>query len=309
MTDFSEEKFLTLNQIGLIPGPQETQEAFIKRVNYTLNLKDHLPEEIKKLLPNGVRNLGDGDLDQTDVLMQAANRLKKLYDCSPEWIPLFFSNYKLPFWHGGCAWIFQMTEDSPTSALIQLRQAFSRSSTYLGIYDRKELLTHELSHVGRMMFQEPKFEELLAYRTADSFWRRWMGPLVQSSLESALFLLLLFMLIVFDVFLLALNRPDAYFFALWLKLIPLAAFAAAFGRLWIRQKTYAKCLKNLVECVGLDKAQGVAYRLQDHEIALFSNISPDEINAYAASKMNDELRWQVIYIAYFYGSAIRSQKN
>jgi len=293
MTEISEEKLLMLNQIGLIPGPQEELEAFAKRVNYSLNLKDHLPEELKA-------NLSDGTVHKPEVLIPATEKLKKIYDCAPTWTPLFFSNYKLPFWNGGCAWIFQMTEDSPTSALIQLRQAFNKSSKYLGLYTKDELLTHELSHVGRMMFQEPKFEELLAYRTAKSSYRRWLGPLVQSSAESALFLLFLFMLVVFDVFLLALDRPDAYFLAIWLKIIPILVIIAALARLWKRQKTYASCIENLKMCLKSDKAEAVAYRLQDNEISLFSKIEPQEIRDYAIHKMKHELRWQIIFKSYFH---------
>lgn len=293
MPNISNNKLLTLNQQGLIPGPGESKEAFLLRAEYCQNLKDHLPEEIKTHLPDQALSKEHAILDQ------AAETLKKKYDCAPHWVPLFFSNHKLPFWHGGCAWIFQMTEQSPTAALIQLRQTFSRSPKYLGIYDRNELLAHELTHIGRMMFQEPKFEEVLAYRTAKSPFRRWFGPVIQSSTESALFMLFLFVLIVFDVFLIALGRPDAYSLTLWLKLIPVGIILAALARLWKRQKTYKKCLQNLEGCVESDKAEAVAYRLQDHEIQFFSKVSAQEIREYAQAKSEEELRWDVIYQAYF----------
>lgn len=292
MSEISEEKLLMFNQIGLIPGPKEAQDSFLKRVNYGLHLKNQLPEELKTTLLNEKGH-------HPEILIPATERLKKLYDCAPSWTPLFFSGYKLPFWNGGCAWIFQMTEDSPTSALIQLQQTFRNSATYLGIYQREELLAHELSHVGRMMFQEPKFEELLAYRTATMSYRRWLGPMMQSSTESALFLLSLFLLIIFDVFLLTLNNPKVYFFSLSLKTIPIAMVLAALIRLWNRQKTYKTCIHNLEKCVSIDKAEAVAYRLQDEEIVLFSKSSSQAIKAYATLKMKEELRWQVIFKAYF----------
>lgn len=292
MTDPSEEKLLYLNSIGLIPGPEEESEAFSRRVDYSLNLKESLPKELTD-------NLSGDDLQKPEVLSPACASLKKLYDCAPEWPPLFFSNFKLPFWQGGCAWIFQVKEDSPTSALIQLRRTFLRSPKYLGIYDRDELLAHELCHVGRMMFNEPKFEELLAYQTAKSSSRRWLGPLVESSMQSALFLLVLFMLIVFDFFLIATNRPDAYFMALWLKIIPVVAIVLALMRLRKKQRTHAKCVDNLGACVGKDKARAVAFRLKDDEIVLFSTMGPEQIRDYATEKIKDELRWQVIFRAYF----------
>lgn len=297
MKELLEDNLLIYNRMGLIPGPHEMRESFIDRVDYSLNLKDNLPEELKtQLEDNSSRN----ELVASEVLHQATNNLKNIYDCSPDWTPLFFSNYKLPFWQGGCAWIFQMTENSPTSALIQLRKIFSRTPNYLKIYSRKELLTHELAHCGRMMFQEPKFEELLAYRTAKSAFRRWIGPLLQSSMESAMFMLLLFVLIVFDVFLLALGKPDAYFLALWLKLIPGAFLAGALIRLWKRQKMLDTCINHLRECVGdRGKATAVAYRLSDNEIKLFAESSCEMIRDYARGQVKQELRWEVIHKAYF----------
>lgn len=291
MTEINEEKLLTLNKMGLIPGPGETKDAFSERADYNLHLKDHLPEEIKNYLSEESKD--------PEALSKASNKLAELYDCSPSRIPLFFSNYKLPFWHGGCAWIFQMTEESPTSALIQLRKSFCNSPKYLGIYDRQELLTHELSHAGRMMFHEPKYEEVLAYRTSKSPFRRWFGPLVQSSSESALFILLLFILVVFDVFLIALARPEAYLTAFWLKAIPAVLIVGALARLWKRQKTYHLCLENLKECIGKNNPEAVAYRLRDCEIELFSKLSKDEIRNYAAEYAKTELRWKVIYKTYF----------
>lgn len=312
MVNISEEKLLMLNQMGLIPAPNEDRKSFIERANYSLNLKSllysqhsHLqgatshPEVAVNIPEELVVNLSSGSIPETQSIHEAAENLKKIYDCSPTWTPLFFSNYKLPFWHGGCAWIFQMTETSPTSALIQLRSIFNRSNQYLKIYHKQEILTHELSHVGRLMFQEPKFEELLAYRTAKSSFRRWVGPFIQSSIESALFLLVLFVLIVFDVFLLALGRPDVYYIALWLKVIP--AFIGIMGviRLYYRQRTYASCIDQLKKCVGSSKAEAVAYRLKDDEVILFSKLSIEKIREYAGMQMNKELRWHVIFNAYF----------
>ncbi len=296
MTEISEEELLKLNQIGLIPGPNEQMDEFIKRTEYSLHLKENLPEELKiHLIDSNFSHEGK----EFEVIHESANNLKKIYDCYPTWTPLFFSNYKLPFWQGGCAWIFQMNENSPTSSLIQLRQTFRDTPNYLGIYNRTELLTHELAHVGRTMFQEPKFEEILAYNTSKSQFRRWFGPLVQSSAESAMFMLLIFMLVVFDVFLIALNRPDAYQVALWLKLFPVFIIAAGLLRLWKRQQTYKLCVRNLTDCVGLDNAEAVAYRLQDHEIALFSTLSAEAIRNYACEQIKEELRWKVIFSAYF----------
>ena len=103
------------------------------------------------------------DVDMKDrafqaILDEASFKTKELYGIQPTWTPLFFNNYQLAPWHGGCAWIFQLTENAPTAALLQLRAPFRHQPTYLNLYRRDELIAHELSHVGRMMYQEPQFE-------------------------------------------------------------------------------------------------------------------------------------------------------
>ena len=71
-------------------------------------------------------------------------------------------------------------------------------------------------------------------------------------------------LYVFDVFLVAMHRPDAYGLALWLKLIPLTLVLGALIRLWRRQRTFEACLNNLSNICGRHAA-AVAYRLTDKE--------------------------------------------
>lgn len=292
MPVINDKSLITLNSSGLIPGPLESAEAFSKRVDYCLQLCSLLPEEIKMAL-------SDNGQPNRDVMQQAIKRLGALYDCAPEWIPLFFTNHQLPFWQGGCAWIFQMEETTPTAALIQLRKNFAANKKYLGLYDRDELLTHELCHAGRMMFHEPKFEEIIAYNSSGAPSRRIFGSLVQSSMESALFLLLLFVIVVFDVFLIATGRTDAYTISLWLRALPILLLGGAVARLWMRKRTYKACLDNLSKAAGKMQAAHIAYRLTDGEIESFAKSTPESIREYAASQKETELRWQVIWNAYF----------
>lgn len=283
------ETLLNFNRQGIIPGPGESHEAFTERAHYCLTLKEHLSQELKA-------PLGE-EANQPAILAPALDQLARKYDISPQWIPLFFSDYRLSLWHGGCAWIFQMTESAPVSALIQLKNRLRHASSYL-CYQRDELLAHELVHVGRMMFHEPCFEELLAYRTSSSRWRRYFGPLIQSSIESVIFILLLFIIIVFDVFLMMTHHPTAYQAAFWLKMIPLGCIAYALVRLMKRHKTFNACLENLEACLGSrEKAEAVIFRLQDYEIEKLAKMAPNDIRTYANSQQ--ELRWQVIAAAYF----------
>lgn len=295
--DLSNNDLLELNQLGLIPGPDENIEAFAKRAEYCLNLQQHLSEELKITLKDD----GVDDQHSHEILSKANHTLQEMYDISPSWIPLFFSNYQLSPWHGGCAWIFQQTEETPTAALIQMREHLRTVPTYLGFYHRDELLAHELTHVGRMMYQEPKYEELLAYKTSLSPFRRWFGGIVQSSRESVVFVLLLFIMIMFDIFLLMLHDPSTHLLVLWSKIIPIGLVTLALLRLWCRHNTLNACLQNLKSCLGnMKTAQAVLYRLRDREIDHFATMSSKEIYAYATTNAQDELRWFVITKAYFH---------
>ncbi len=283
-----EEELSRLNRIGLIAGPGESAEAFQKRVDYCLSLKQTLPKEFIKEVPFAAE---DADLSRS-ALEESFELTRQLYDIKPSWVPCFFSNYQLAPWHGGCAWIFQKDDNTPMSAFLQLRKALHRKTTYLGIYKRKELVGHELCHVGRMMFEEPEFEEMLAYQTSSSKFQKYFGSLVRSSIEAMIFFLTVFMIAALDIMAAASGYGNFLMPLMWLKLIPLAMIAYALLRLWKSRRTFKKCLQNLRKT---RQANAVIYRLTDEEIARFSKMPPDEIAAFAEKKQTEELRWKQIH--------------
>lgn len=286
-----EQALLKLNAQGIIPGPNETEEEFLKRADYCLNLNQKIPEL-----------MGDEPPFQSDSFFQAPIKItSSLFHIAPHWIPIYFSNYSLTPWHGGCAWIFQLSEETPTTAIFQLRRAFRNSRKYLGIYDRDELVSHEMAHVGRMMFEEPRFEEILAYRTSRSRLRRWLGPIVQSSMESMLFVLILLMTFFFDLFLLFMQPDDFLKYSLWLKTIPLAVAGFALMRLWIRHRTFSRCWHRLNGLLKREElTNGMIYRLTDWEIDQFAQWDNEQISQYIQNEPS--LRWKLIRKAYTYPS-------
>jgi len=287
----NDDRLLELNNLGLIPGPSEAKEEFLLRVEYCLNLHSNWPD----LIPSDDQIITIGEFSS-----HCLKKTKELFDISPKWIPLFFSNYQLMAWHGGAAWIFQKDEESPTSAFFQLRRVFQKNQKYLRIYDRSELIAHEVSHVGRMMFEEPKFEELIAYRTSNSIFRRFFGSIVQSSKESMIFVSLLFMTLSLDFYFISFRYEEAFQSALMLKLIPVGLFLYGCIRLWNRQRTFSKALDNLKAiCRFKEHAEAVIYRLTDQEIGLFSKLSKKQIAAYIHENKSKSLRMHLIALAYF----------
>ncbi len=290
MGHLTDEQLLELDFQGIIPGPKENEEDFLKRSQYCLKLRDRFKEVDQQGLPF---LLEEGS--SQEILHEAFPVTSSLYGIEPQWIPLFFSNYKLFPWHGGCAWIFQMDESSPVAAFFQLRQAFRSSKVYLGIYHRKELMAHELSHVGRMLFMEPRFEEILAYRSSSSWFQRTFGPLVEASWESAIFVLILFFIVLADIAVLTTGYSHYYLPLQALKVVPMGMLVYALIRLWKRQRVFSRCLDRVKDITKDEKrANAFVYRLTDEEIDQFADMGSMEILESIKGKKEASLRWRLL---------------
>lgn len=282
------------NAQGLIPGADETEIAFIERVTFCQNLKQHLSQKVGTQLPFEM-----DDPAAQAMLNEVLPFTQELYGIQPQWVPLMFSNYQLAPWHGGCAWIFQLDEHSPTAAFLQLRARFRTSSTYLGFYSRHELIAHELAHVGRMLYQEPQFEEIWAYQSSSSFWRRQLGPIVQSSKESLFFILFLGGVILSDLALLSFPYEKTIHIAWGLKGVLFILIALALSRLLYRQHIFKKCLQNLkILYPQSSLASHLLYRLRDNEIKQFAHFTPAQIIHFMEDAEQSTFRWRFLKTLY-----------
>ncbi len=157
----TQEELVAYNAQGLFPGPLETEEEFVNRIQA---LKESFSQVKEPMIPevhwHWVRTY-----------------LKELFDFSPYFLPAFYSNRSLALWQGAASWI----EDGKIVA-VQLRKAFEKGS-FLGIYSREEILAHEAVHAARSGFQESRFEEFFAYMTSENRFRRIMGPIIQRPFE------------------------------------------------------------------------------------------------------------------------------
>lgn len=282
-----DKQLLEYNALGLIPGPDETKLEFFKRVNYCLTLKDNLPFSSSHPTPI----VGDNK-------DHSLEKIKQYFDIQPNWVPVQHNNYQLRPWHGAAAWIFQENENLPVSAFIQLRKKMTPKKKYLSLYDFSELVNHELAHVGRMMFEEPKYEEMLAYKTSNSSFRRFFGSIIQSSSISMLFMLSIFLILFLDFFSIA-YQPENYESFTYFKLIPLSMIVLGFVNLCGRHRIFNKTLKNLKQIAkSTDLAEAVIYRLKDEEIDRFSKLSPEQILNYIEEEKTRSLRLHLIHLAY-----------
>lgn len=268
------ENLMHFHKLGLIPGPGEEAHSFEERAQFCLSLKTMIDEA---LLPKD-------RIDAPDfILQEGIVEVNREFGIAPSWVPLFFSNQGLMPWHGGSALIFQLQEQGPLGAIMQLRKAFYHKTCYLGLYHRSELIAHELVHASRMAFEEPKFEELLAYKTSSGGLSKWLGPIIQSAFESRLFVYLLATILLLDLYCVLTGEWEGYLSLMPLKIIPLALAAWAGFRLWKRTQTLNQTERKLGALFGSIKARQVLLFLTDKEIEQCAVWSEEEIRSYISA--------------------------
>lgn len=289
----SSSDFHCLNREGLFPAPGETREQFARRVVTALHLGDRLED-----LLECEEGLSRSNPHYKEILSEAHPLTETWYGMAPSWIPAFFSHKDLLPWHAGCAWIFQESETEPVVAFFQLRPSSGRWSGWLyrGC-SRAELVAHEIAHIGRAGYNEPKFEEFLAYQSSSSCWRRFLGPIVEKEWESSVFVLLLGGIVFLQIFFLLLGGGQFLTGILWLWMLPIGWMSAGFVRLLRRHSTYARLQARLLEIYhDSASAQALLYRLTDEEICAWSGLSSKEITD--AIWSDRSFRWEFLRAVY-----------
>ena len=237
-----------LYQKGFLVGPLETEEVFLKRVS-----------QVNALLKDPRLLLTKISIPTNDFFIKVPSLI------------CFRSSKQLPFWFGAMTWICQWDQNTQVPILqLSKKQKFKW-------LDEDDVITHELLHAKRAAFNEPQFEEILAYRTSKYAWRRNLGPLFQKQWESFFFLFSIILLVIAPLF-----SPEKtlilYFPALFFTLF--TSF-----RLIKNQWIVSRALKHLRKTVS------------NPEIIL-EMLTDDEITKFALKKENEidrtSLRWKQI---------------
>ncbi len=167
------EALAKLDAHGLPPAPDEDAEHFASRLERLQAAREHLYCELKSrnvVEPApGIRLTADAAIPNS-ILQDAWDLVQALYDVKPDWAPGFFANESFGFLWGGCA----LSDPESGLDLFIIRKNFRKKRRWL-VYDRRELLAHELCHTAHQALNEWQFEEYFAYRTADARLRRWFG--------------------------------------------------------------------------------------------------------------------------------------
>lgn len=267
-------KHLEGNRQGIFALPHDTAESYSTKVD---------------LLLNQAKTLEDCD--------PAREVVKGRFDVDPSWVPITYAKKGLCLWEAGCLWY---ADDPDTLPSIQLSPHFEKSSTYLGLYNRNEVLAHEYVHAVRAHLDSSQFEELFAYlvsldasRSCLRYFRVFLGPIFEKPMESLLFVVLMALLTVSSIL-----ESDALIF--YTTFLTVGALAYLFGRLLFRWRLWYRCKQRLQPLAG-EKTLAFMLRLQDVEIVRFSALTTQSIAEWIALQAEENFRWALLSSAYVKG--------
>ena len=247
-----------LNEEGFVPGPLESEEDFLFRV-----------EAVKAaFFKLGVRSIPESHWIFSQTLLQ------DLFGFTAKNIPAFYSNASLMPWQAACAWV-----ERDQLIAIQLRKAFMNGS-FLRLYERHEILAHEAVHAVRSAFPHDRFDEMFAYMTSQRLWIKVLGPIIKNPWEVWPF-------VVFCL----LGVLDPFFFLGSIAWMFLGFFRLIKSRLYLNQAA-----KNLKRTFPSDlKVRSILVRLTESEIIKLAH-KKTVFELYLEN--SQELRWQMIHLIY-----------
>ncbi len=279
-----------LDAMGLLLGPGEKLEAYLARLNC---LQQRIGEMEEALRESGEYTCEDLRLRSEDrisreLLVECTAATREAYAIEIDWVPAFFINPAFSWLFGGCAYYFY----PDMFALMIVRRAFARQRKWF-IYDRNEILAHEMCHVARLSFASRAYEERFAYRISESRFRRRFGGVFESPTDS--FLLLgstLLLLVAQTVQTTMVSSLPIWPF--WSIVGGVVAFLL--GRDRQRHRILAEAEKNLTPLLEPGQSsQPVMFRCTDQEIGQLAEINRvGDVRQWLRQRAATELRWQVI---------------
>lgn len=252
-----------LNTRGILCGPFESCKDLQRRAG-VLELIKKNPQ-----LLNSAKSFDS-------VSFHEPMRYREL-DLEISWLPCCFSTKKLSPWEPAAIWLMEC--EQIILPLLQMKPDIKRL--------KKDITKHEMVHAARSAFDEPVYEEFLAYATFPSRWRKGLGPLFRSSKESMVFVLLS-ALPLLEVFL-----P----LQIGLLFIPILSFMMIlFMRLSLHTRIFKRMLRTIKQIFEVEAPLQVALRLSDQEIRLFGVCSLEEVTQYIFEQHCT--RWHQILSSY-----------
>src|SRR5262249_41756267 len=146
-------KHIAWNRQGFFPLPEDSAESYERRIC----------------------QLQDQELTVNEC--SARQIVKRYFDADPVWVPITYSNDGLHLWEAGCIWYNDNVEERP---MIQLTSRFHRSSDYLLIYQKDEVLAHEYVHAIRAPLGSSQYEEIFSYLLSLDFAKGFLSHVMRA---------------------------------------------------------------------------------------------------------------------------------
>lgn len=276
-----------LDRRGLLLGAQETVDKYAARLEC---LRQNIQEMEASLEAESSFKIDDltlqaGERIATSQFDKAREITDSQYGFSIDWVPGFYINPRMGWLFGGCAFYFF----PDFFAVFILRRAFASRQRWL-IYDRSELLAHELCHVARLPLQSHRYEEQFAYQTSTSAFRRTVGGTFRSAGDSVLLLGPTFLLLAAQICRLFVWAAIPIW-PFWGLVLLTVVFLFTRGHL--SQKRLKKACKNLQKA-GVSATDPALFRCTDEEIDALADATENQATDILSQWQKSLPRWRVI---------------
>jgi hypothetical protein len=283
-------KLAYLDSLGFIVGVGETFEEYRKRL---LAVFDNLQEFDQDIEKNDELELFEGVKVKKDkripveIVDEASRITEKYYRFAINWVPGFFLSKNIGWLWGGCA----LSDTERTLTIFLIRSSFRNKRKWF-IYDRRELLAHELCHAARGVINDERLEEFFAYQTAPSKIRRYMGNCFIYKHDAILFLVPTLILLAAQM-LKTFNTSLAYpIWPFWILALIYPVFLLlrnGVARLYF----FRACSKLLA--FGFKDATAVLFRCDWLSVKKISTLaSPEEFRRFVQKNSSSDLHWRII---------------
>ena len=283
-------ELIELDKNGLLIGYQENFNEYQARLLSIISDLYELSSELE--VNTSVKISSNIKLSQTDLIPMhiknnASATTKSLYKFKCNWVLGFFLSKGIGQLAGACA----LTSKNGFT-LFLLRKIFSQKENWLW-YSRDELLSHELCHVARAPINDISNEEFFAYKISKSPFRRYVGNCFQKPIDTILFLIPFFLLLIMQIIssFFLINIPMMFFWIL----------AFIFPILFIIRNQYYRCIyfnaEKKLASFGIDKSniKPLLFRSHQKEIKEITKLNTlENFNNWLKTKISKEIRWEII---------------
>ena len=283
-----------LDRAGFMPLPGESAAEFFERFRQSeeafAQFESSLAEEGHVSVFEEFQVRAEERIPP-EIVAEAAERTRALYGFENRRVPGFFLSGKVGALWGGC----MIGDPDNGFAVMLLRSAF-RSRTKWYVYERAELLAHELCHAMRQSLCDIHLEEFFAYQTGKSFLRRHFGNCFIRERDAVLFILPTLFLLGVTMF----RELGRTYFPLW----PFWVLAGVYPlflllRNFFSVRTLRKAEKKLLS-FGVRQVGAVLFRCTFAELKTIGQMkSKEAFELFLEERVRSELRWAIIKLRFF----------